>query len=238
MKTTLLASSLLLALAAAPAMAQERSNQNHNNAAHQNMTHDNAAHRNADHNRANNTTERPDAWVHTKVGAKFMGSSTVAFRDIDTEVNNGVVSLTGTVGTEAEKQEAIRLARDTEGVRSVNANNLRVGPAGSSRNDGNMNRTERMDRTDAPRDRTNNTAERPDAWVHTKVAAKFVGSSTVTFRDIDTEVNNGVVSLTGMVATESEKQEAIRLARETEGVRSVNANNLRVGTAANNARTP
>ena len=227
MKTTLLASSLLLALAASPAMAQERSNQNHNN----------AAHHNAEHNRTNHTAERPDTWVHTKVSAKFVGSSTVAFRDIDTEVNDGVVSLTGTVGTEAEKQEAIRLARETEGVRSVNANNLRVGPAGSSRNDGNMNRTEAQ-RDRMNNDGANNTAERPDAWVHTKVAAKFVGSSTVTFRDIDTEVNNGVVSLTGMVATEAEKQEAIRLARETEGVRSVNANNLRVGTAANNARTP
>ena len=122
MKTTLLASSLLLALAASPAMAQERSNQNHNN----------AAHHNAEHNRTNHTAERPDTWVHTKVSAKFVGSSTVAFRDIDTEVNDGVVSLTGTVGTEAEKQEAIRLARETEGVRSVNANNLRVGTAANN----------------------------------------------------------------------------------------------------------
>ena len=227
MKKTLLASSLLLALGIAPAMAQERA-QNQTTMNSQNTSqHDNASHRSADHrqNRMNdNDSNHPDAWLHTKVNAKFMGSSTVSFREIDVDVDDGAVHLRGMVGTQAEKQEAIRLARETEGVTRVNADDLRVGMDNNRRGDNNnAQRSDRMDRDG------HDTADRPDVWLHTKVNAKLVGSSNVSFRDIDVDVDNGVVMLNGTVGTQAEKQEAIRLARETEGVRSVNSNNLRVG---------
>ena len=38
---------------------------------------------------------------------------------IDVETNNNVVTLTGTLGTQAEKAEALRIAREVKGVTSV-----------------------------------------------------------------------------------------------------------------------
>ena len=38
---------------------------------------------------------------------------------IDVDTSDGVVTLTGTVGTEAQHQRAIQLAKETDGVRQV-----------------------------------------------------------------------------------------------------------------------
>jgi osmotically-inducible protein OsmY len=47
-------------------------------------------------------------------------------RDIDVDTREGVVFLTGTVESVSERSIAIRLARETPGVRDVEAN-LRIG---------------------------------------------------------------------------------------------------------------
>jgi osmotically-inducible protein OsmY len=39
---------------------------------------------------------------------------------INIDSANGVVTLTGTVGSEAERTRAVQLARETAGVKSVN----------------------------------------------------------------------------------------------------------------------
>jgi hyperosmotically inducible protein len=44
----------------------------------------------------------------------------VAGLKIDVDTQSGVVTLSGTVKSAAEKEEAVRLARDTAGVKSVN----------------------------------------------------------------------------------------------------------------------
>ena len=45
--------------------------------------------------------------------------------EIDVDTKNGVVTLTGTVKTRAERERALLLARETEGVRNV-IDNLKV----------------------------------------------------------------------------------------------------------------
>ncbi len=71
-----------------------------------------------------------DAWIHTKIVAKLIGNSTTPERKINVDVNNNMVTLRGTVDTAAEKAEAERVAKDTEGVKRV-TNQLKVG-AGAS----------------------------------------------------------------------------------------------------------
>lgn len=78
-------------------------------------------------------------------------------------------------------------------------------------------------------------AEQPDAWVLTKVKAQFAASTTVDATDINVDVSNGMVNLTGTVSGTTEKQEAVRLARTTEGVTSVNDSGLRIVDAASDA---
>jgi hyperosmotically inducible protein len=69
-----------------------------------------------------------DTWIHTKIVSKLIGSSAVPERKINVDVDNKIVTLRGTVSTQAEKTEAARIAQETEGVVRVN-NQLKVGPS-------------------------------------------------------------------------------------------------------------
>jgi hyperosmotically inducible protein len=65
-----------------------------------------------------------------------------------------------------------------------------------------------------------------DSVITTKVKSSFVADSTVSALDISVETSQGVVNLTGIVNTEQERQRAIQIAQETNGVKQVNAKNL------------
>jgi|SRR5215831_818155 len=69
-----------------------------------------------------------DAWVHTKVVAKLIGDTQTPERKINVDVVDGAVTLRGQVDTAEGKTEAERLARETDGVKSVK-NELKVVPA-------------------------------------------------------------------------------------------------------------
>ena len=67
-----------------------------------------------------------------------------------------------------------------------------------------------------------------DAGITTKIKAKFVADPEINPFNISVETEEGIVYLTGRVQDESVKEEAEKLARETEGVRSV-VNHIQVG---------
>lgn len=60
-----------------------------------------------------------------------------------------------------------------------------------------------------------------DVWLHGKIVAKLVGNTKTPARNIDVEVNQGVVTLRGVVSDAEEKSAAEKLAQETEGVKTV-----------------
>ena len=80
--------------------------------------------------------ERPDAWVLAKVKSQFAASDLVDATDINVDVQNGIVTLRGTITTEAEKKEALRLAKTTEGVKSVNTAGLKMTSAAADAKSG------------------------------------------------------------------------------------------------------
>ena len=57
---------------------------------------------------------------------QFATSDLVDATDINVDVTNGVVKLTGTVSSNQEQREAVRLAQTTEGVRSVDSSGLKL----------------------------------------------------------------------------------------------------------------
>jgi len=71
-----------------------------------------------------------DAAITTKVKAEIVGNSALSVLDIAVETQNGVVTLTGSVATAAQSDEATRVTRTVKGVTQVK-NNLKVDPSKS-----------------------------------------------------------------------------------------------------------
>jgi len=80
--------------------------------------------------KAGDTTDRAgdatnDAALTAKVKTKFLADDDISGLKIDVDSKNGVVTLTGTVATAAEKALALKTAKATDGVKSV-VDNLKV----------------------------------------------------------------------------------------------------------------
>ncbi len=69
-----------------------------------------------------------DAALTTKVKAAIMADKDLSVLDISVETNNGVVTLSGSVGTDAEADHAATVARGVEGIKQVE-NHITVDPA-------------------------------------------------------------------------------------------------------------
>lgn len=67
-----------------------------------------------------------DTWITSKVKSTFLADSDLDGMDIKVETNQGVVSLSGTVGSKAEKELAIQKAMTIKGVKDVSADALLV----------------------------------------------------------------------------------------------------------------
>jgi osmotically-inducible protein OsmY len=64
--------------------------------------------------------ELTDAWITTKVKTQFVGEDLLKGSDISVDTNqDGVVTLTGTVPSEAARARALEIARTTKGVRKI-----------------------------------------------------------------------------------------------------------------------
>ena len=75
-----------------------------------------------------------DAGVTSKIKGKFAQDDLVKAHEINVTTDDHIVTLTGTVETPAARQQALRLARETEGVRDV-IDNLQVEVAATSGDD-------------------------------------------------------------------------------------------------------
>jgi BON domain-containing protein len=72
-----------------------------------------------------------DAGITTSVKSKLAADDLVKAYQVDVDTNNHVVTLRGDVETMAQKDQAIRLARETNGVRDV-IDQLRVDPTAAT----------------------------------------------------------------------------------------------------------
>jgi osmotically-inducible protein OsmY len=62
-----------------------------------------------------------DQVLETRVKSALIDSDSVKARNIEVEVRNGVVSLSGTVDSKSEASTAVSVARNVEGVKSVDS---------------------------------------------------------------------------------------------------------------------
>lgn len=147
--------------------------------------------------------ELDEAAIGAKIKAKFAADPDINPFNIDVDsMNDGVVRLSGTVDDAATRTEAVRLARNTDGVRRV-VNDIKVGEHTMG---------EALD----------------DAAITAKVKTAFGADPMVKALDIDVDTNEGVVHLSGTVSSQAEKDAAGRIAKGTKGVKKVE-NHLKVG---------
>jgi osmotically-inducible protein OsmY len=151
----------------------------------------------------------PDELVTTTIQGRFFSTPGIKDRDIEVDADNGVVTLSGTAQNEQMKQQAVQIARSVEGVKEVH-DRIEVVSAPAARNEP-RTETARGDSPGSP------------AWITTKIQAQYFVSPDVNpFRIDVTTAENGAVSLVGRVDSKEAAAKAVEIAKNTEGVTSVN----------------
>lgn len=140
-----------------------------------------------------------DATISAKINAEMVKDKIVKARKIDIDTVDGVVVLSGIVETAREASRAVEIARSVPGVKSVR-NNILIGS------------------------RTWGRAV-DDTQIGMKIKTALIGEPGIRSLNIDVDVYNGVVVLTGLVDTAQQKERAAEIARSTKGAVSV-INNL------------
>lgn len=126
------------------------------------------------------------------------------FSGVQSTIQNGVVVLSGTVNTYADKEDADRRVHHVDHVKGVDNEIQVAGGGGASMND------------EALRDK-----------LAKALAYDRVGYGTTAFNNINIGVHNGVVTLSGTVYGPTDKDSALSLVEHTPGVRDV-VDNLEV----------
>jgi hyperosmotically inducible periplasmic protein len=163
--------------------------------------------------------------IWRRVQSRFYQDEDIRGDDLEVRAESGVVTLIGKVRNERVRQHAVEVARRTEGVRDVR-DELKVGPEAPR-----DPVTAEPGRPEAPADRPE-TGREPhetrgvgehieDGWITTKIQSRYFLDRDLKGRDIDVTTQNGVVTLSGTVQSEAARQQALAIARETDGVGQV-----------------
>lgn len=142
-----------------------------------------------------------DAWLDGKAESTLLFNTNLNSFDINTDVKNGVVILTGKVESEVDKALAEELVASLKGVKSVD-NRLTV-----------MNKKSHQD--------SKMLTTLTDSKIATVVKTKLLFESEVSGTAIEVEVKQGVVTLSGQVDSDAAKQLAVTMAKNTTDVKSV-----------------
>jgi osmotically-inducible protein OsmY len=174
----------------------------------------------------NQTPKLSNSDLEQNVKSKLATDPQTAKLDVSAAANKNQVTLSGTVYSESERTAAVNDAKAAQPGLDV-VDKIEVKPGDIPRSDytDDMARQAREEaRTRG--DKVGSSVE--DAWIHTKIASKLITNSATPARDIHIDVLNGVVTLRGTVGAASQKADAGRTAKDTDGVKRVN-NLLRVG---------
>lgn len=165
-----------------------------------------------------------DSWLATKIQAQYFADKDVKARNIVVSARDGVVTLKGRVETPGAREQALQIAKNTDGVLHVEDQlTLGSGPAASPA------------ALTAPQPPTAPVAtsgvtpspEPPiaerlnDSGITASIQSKYFLDGNLKGRRIEVDARLGVVTLRGEVESDNERAQALILARTTEGVQRV-----------------
>ena len=138
-----------------------------------------------------------DAWITSKVKLRLILEPGIAPLTMNVDTRDGIVTLFGSIDTEDGKRAAGAEAMKVAGVKGVQ-NELQV-----------------VAKTAAK------IVDQRDDQLRDSVEERLAERGALTGENIDVEVANGVVRLSGSVEQSGDRMIALSLARSTQGVRSV-----------------
>lgn len=145
-----------------------------------------------------------DASITAGIKSKLMWNKHLNAMMIDVDTTYGKVKLKGSVSDAAARGMAGTLARNTQGVRSVD-NQLVI---------------------DVDKGETTVAQEVADGWITMKIKSTYMYSSNVDGSDIAVSTSDGMVILKGTMSSGPERALAIELATNVRGVKNVDATGL------------
>jgi hyperosmotically inducible periplasmic protein len=150
-----------------------------------------------------------DAAITAKIKASMAADPSVNFSQIEVKTEKKVVTLTGNINSEGEKQRALDIARSTSGVVNVvDMIEVRTGTETGNAPEPARSLGEHID----------------DATITAAVKTRLLDDPLVKGLKIDVDTREGVVFLTGSVGSQKESERAVEIARATEHVKEVRPN--------------
>lgn len=140
-----------------------------------------------------------DSYISTTVKSKMIADEFIKARHIDVDVLNGVVYLVGVVGSLSQKRLAGDIAKSVEGVKRVENQLI----AGDTATGGQMLN---------------------DTILTSKIKTALLKAPDIRSNNIDVDTNYNVVTLTGMVKSETQKNQVLSIVQEVVGDRQVVSN--------------
>ena len=139
-----------------------------------------------------------DSTITAKVKAALVDHDSIKSTDISVKTDQKVVTLSGFVESQAQAEEAVKVAKGVEGVTSV-SDKLHV-----------------RDSKD-----TSVKGYAGDTAITSEVKAKLLADDIVPSRKVKVETSEGVVQLSGTVDSQAQSDRAESIAKAIDGVKSV-----------------
>ncbi len=163
--------------------------------------------------------EMKDAWIDGKVETSFALNRYLNPFEIDTNVTNGRVILSGTVDSEIDRELAEEITKGIEGVVAVE-NRIKV--------EENANKDRQASNDDSKRDFDDIF---DDATTTARVKFALLANEHTEGLSINVDTVSGVVFLNGKVESKEKRELAEQVAKNAEGVRDVE-NRLQVSNSS------
>ena len=139
-----------------------------------------------------------DSTITAKVKAALVDHDSIKSTDISVKTDQKVVTLSGFVESQAQAEEAVKVAKGVEGVTSV---------------------SDKLHVRDSKETSVKGYAG--DTAITSEVKAKLLADDIVPSRKVKVETTDGVVQLSGSVDSQAQSDRAEGIAKAIDGVKSV-----------------
>lgn len=155
-----------------------------------------------------------DAWLTGRIESMYLLNEHLSPFAITTDVENGVVHLSGTVQSDIDRDLAVQLVRNIDGVVDVESE-LTV--------DAELARTE-SPTASGPEGKRDFGSWVDDATTTAAVKSRLIGNANTKGLQIDVDTMDDIVTLSGRVGSEAEKDLAEEITRGASDVAEVRNN--------------